>query len=120
MPSEPTLFRWVEPPPLPCYPEAFIPLGYRTYPGRTDETERAFEGDTVPDVNGEQIIGHLIDRHRRNHPDVDHISTPTPNPHNRSEEETLRWRAYNLGRLHAWLEALNAIRTAAAGKDTGP
>jgi hypothetical protein len=90
------------------------------YPGRTDETERAFEGDSMPNVDGEQIIGHLIDRHRRNHPDVDHISPPTPNPHNRSDEETLRWRAYNLGRLHAFIEALNAIRTAAAGKDIGP
>jgi hypothetical protein len=46
---DPTLYEWVGPAPQPCYPEAFIPLGHRTYPGRTDETERAFEGDTVTD-----------------------------------------------------------------------
>jgi hypothetical protein len=89
------------------------------YPGRTDETERAFEETSVT-VDSEQIIAHLIDQHRRNHPHLDTAMAPNPNPHNRTEEETLRWRAYNLGRLHAFIDALNAIRTAQAGKDIGP
>jgi hypothetical protein len=47
---EPALYRWAVSPPKPLRREAFIPLGYRIYPGRTDETERAFEGDTVTET----------------------------------------------------------------------
>jgi hypothetical protein len=72
MPDGPALYRWAVSPPKPLRREAFIPFDRQTYPGRTDETERAFEGDlmtdrrdprspafhlgTIPNLNGPGVV----------------------------------------------------------------
>jgi hypothetical protein len=89
------------------------------YPGRPDETEHAFEGTSMT-IDADPILAHLLNQHRQNHPELTTITPPNPNPHNRTDQETARWNTYNLGRLHAYIEALNAVRLAAAGKDIGP